>query len=257
LVLELNQSYEKYDTVKATKLIKEFVVDDFSTWYIRRSRDRVSNNENEKDRNVSLSVMHRVLTVLSKVMAPLAPFISEEIFKNLTGEESVHLSEFPGGDKSLLDNGLIAHMKLVREIVEMGHSKRKENNIKLRQPLLKIIYSGEEKLHQDLEEIIKEELNVKSVQYSKSQKGVELDTEITQDLAKEGEAREIIRNVQKLRKQQGLTLNDLINLTLPFWPGEFENLILKSTHSKSLIKGKEVKIQLIADPLRPRSEASS
>ncbi|MBI2593842.1 isoleucine--tRNA ligase [Candidatus Daviesbacteria bacterium] len=259
LVLELNQSYEKYDTVKATKLIREFVADDFSTWYIRRSRDRVSNNENEKDRNVSLSVMHKVLTILSKVMAPLAPFISEEIFKNLTGNESVHLLEFPDGDKSMLDKSLINNMALVRRLVEKGHGIRKEKAIKLRQPLAKASY-GPFRLTEDLEEIIAQELNVKKVHFTTgTTEGNELDidTTITEGLAKEGEAREIIRNVQKLRREQGLTLNDLINLTLPFWPGEFKDLILKSTHSKSLIKGKEVKIQLIADPLRPRSEASS
>jgi len=243
LVLALNKSYETYDTVTATKLIREFVVNDFSTWYIRRNRDRV-NGDNETERNTALSVMYGVLVVLSKVMAPLAPFISDEMFRNLTDGESVHLENFPVGDKSLLDEELISNMKRVREVVEMGHSKRKENNIKLRQPLAKVTYKGKEKLPEELEEIIKEELNVKSVEFKKGEESIELDINITDDLAKEGEAREIIRNVQKLRKEQGLTLNDKINLALPSWPKEFEELILKSTHSISLSRGEEMKIEI-------------
>lgn len=245
LVLDLNKSYETYDTVTSTKLIREFVVDDFSTWYIRRNRDRVANNENELDRNVCLSVMYGVLCVLSKVMAPLAPFISEEIFKNLTGEESVHLQDFPKGDKSLLDKELLENMKLVRSIVEMGHSKRKENSLKLRQPLASVTYFAENKLPEELEEIIKEELNVKSVEFKKGVDKVELDTNLTEDLKKEGEAREIIRNVQKLRKESNLTLNDQIILTLPEWPKEFEELILKSTHAKTINEGEEMAMELV------------
>lgn len=245
LVLDLNKTYEGYDTVNSVKLIREFVVNDFSTWYIRRSRDRI-NGENELDRNVCLSVMYGILTVLSKVMAPLAPFITEEIFKNLTGGESVHLEEFPKGDKSLLDKELISSMALVRQIVELGHSKRKENSLKLRQPLALVTYSSSEKLGEEFEEIIKEELNVKSVEFEKAAElSIELDTNLTEDLKKEGEAREIIRNVQKLRKEQGLTLNDLINLTLASWPKEFEDLILKSTHSSSLVEGSEIKIEVV------------
>lgn len=246
LVLELNKSYEEYETTTSVKLIRDFVVNDFSTWYIRRSRDRVSSNENEKDRNVTLSIMYGVLTVLSKVMAPLAPFISEEIFKNLTGQESVHLEEFPKGDKSLLDKQLISDMFLVRQIVELGHSKRKENSIKLRQPLMSVAYSTTEKLPEELEQIIKEELNVKSVKFKLDKNlVVELDINLTEDLKKEGEAREIIRNVQRLRKEQGLTLNDQIDLVLPSWPEEFKELIQKSTHAKSLTEGSDMQIKVV------------
>lgn len=234
----LNKTFESYDTVTSVKLIREFVVNDFSTWYIRRNRDRVANNENTEDRNVCLSVMHEVLVVLSKIMAPLAPFISEEIFKNLTGNESVHLEDFPTEDKALLDESLINNMTLVRQVVELGHSKRKENSLKLRQPLASVEYSSSEKLPDDLEEIVKEELNVKSVEFKKaSEPSVVLDTNLTEDLKKEGEAREIIRNIQKLRKEQNLTLNDAIELTLPVWPKEFEDLIMKSTHATSIAEG--------------------
>lgn len=247
LVLDLNKTYENYDTTTSVKLIREFVVNDFSTWYIRRNRDRIANNENKADQSICFSVMYGVLTVLSKVMAPIAPFISEEMFKNLTGAESVHLEEFPKGDKNLLDKDLISNMALVRQIVELGHSKRKENSIKLRQPLASVTYTNSEKLPEELEEIIKDELNVKTVSSNKGKElAIELDLNITDDLKKEGEAREIIRNVQKLRKEQGLTLNDQIDLVLPSWPEEFKELIQKSTHATSIKEGPTMKIEVIA-----------
>lgn len=247
LVLDLNKFYENYDTVSVTKLIREFVVNDFSTWYIRRSRDRIAGSGNETDRAVSLAVMFGVLTVLSKVMAPLAPFISEEIFKNLTGGKSVHLEEFPRGDKNLLDKELISNMSLVRQIVELGHSKRKEQSIKLRQPLAEVVYKAPEKLPEELEEIIREELNLKAVEFESAKElSIELDINITENLVKEGEAREIIRNVQKLRKEQNLTLQDLIDLTLPSWPKEFEEMIRKLTHSRSIKSGEEINIKIVS-----------
>lgn len=252
LVLDLNKYYDSYDTVTSVKLIREFVVNDFSTWYIRRSRDRVSNNENEADRNSCLSVMYGVLVALSKVMAPVAPFISEEMYKNLTADESVHLTQFPAGDKSLLDLDLISQMGIVREVVEAGHSKRKMNNIKLRQPLSSLKYLTADQLPPELEEIIKEELNVKEVIHGKpdsketAEPGLQviLNTDITPELAEEGEARELIRQVQKLRKEQNLTLRDRINLIAPSWPKVHEEMILKATNADKIETGDILKIDI-------------
>ncbi len=247
LVQQLNKSYEAYDTSTVVKLIREFVVNDFSTWYIRRNRDRVSNNENEIDRNVCLSVMYGVLVGLTKVMAPLAPFISEEMYRNLTEDESVHLTDFPKGDASLLDLELIEDMKLVREIVERGHSKRKEENLKLRQPLAKVMYSASKQVSEELEQIVAEELNVKEVVFGKINENleIELDTNITPELAQEGEARDIIRNVQKLRKEQNLTLKDKIELGLPQWPEKFEEMIMRLTNAAKLVRSEEISIKVI------------
>ncbi|MBU0999927.1 isoleucine--tRNA ligase, partial [Patescibacteria group bacterium] len=91
LITDLRKAYEGYDTSGVVKQLKEFIVVDFSTWYIRRSRDRVGLNADKKDRNVCLSVMYEVLVTLTKVAAPMIPFVAEEIFKNLVQEESVHL----------------------------------------------------------------------------------------------------------------------------------------------------------------------
>lgn len=255
LTLDLNKYFENFDTFSIVKALREFVVNDFSTWYIRRSRDRVSSNENIADRDVCLSVMYGVLVTLCKLMAPIAPFISEQMYTNLTQDESVHLTEFPKGDKSLLDQGLIDHMLIVRQIVEQGHAKRKESEIKLRQPLNKIVYSVPDKLNDELEKIIKEELNIKNVEFkqglrSEDQKkssevviSVELDTKITPELKEEGEARDFIRQVQQLRKDSGLTLQDKIEIKAPNWPKKFEELILRSTASVKISQSENLEIQ--------------
>lgn len=238
LVFNIKTSYESYDTSQAVKFLREFVVNDLSTWYIRRSRDRIS-GENQKDRNIALSVLYGVLVTYSKLLAPISPFIAEEIYKNLTSDESVHLTFFPEGDKSLLDKNLIEDMKRVRKIVEAGHAKRKEANIKLRQPLASLIYSSDDKLDKDLEQLLADELNVKRIEYKKSsskESTVGLDTNITQELKEEGMARDLIREIQQLRKKQNLTLADKTKITAPNWPKDFEKQILINTASVSIQK---------------------
>ena len=243
LTLNLHQAFKTFDTPLLSKILKDFVVNDLSTWYIRRIRDRVS-GEDESDRNVCLSVLFGVLVTYSKLLAPLAPFIAEELYKNLTDEESVHLADYPLGDKSLLDLQLMADMVLVRKIVEQGHAKRKDANIKLRQPLSKVVYSSEHKLSEDLEEITAQELNVKSVEFGGETKDVEvtLDTTISPQLQEEGEARELMRKVQQLRKDAGLTLSDKTKIKAPSWPKRYEEMILRGTASVGISKGQSLEV---------------
>jgi isoleucyl-tRNA synthetase len=245
LVKFVNKSLDEYDLIRSSRAIEEFVVNDFSTWYIRRSRDRVSLLAEESDRNTCLSVMYGVLVGLSKLLAPFMPFMSEEMYRNLTDDISVHLTDFPKGDASLLDKQLIADMQIVRSVVEKGHSKRKESSIKLRQPLAKVSYQAANKLSEELEQIVADELNVKEVEFGKKsdEPEVELDMKITPELAKEGEAREIIRNIQKMRKEQDMTLKDSIEVGLPSWPAEFAELIKKQTNTVSLIKSENLEIR--------------
>lgn len=248
LISSTRESLDNYDVVSAVKGIKEFITNDFSTWYIRLSRSRVSNSENETDRNVCLSVMNHVLCTYSRIAAPIIPFITEEMYRNLTAEESVHLADYPKADESLLDNALLADMILVREIVEKGHSIRKESSLKLRQPLLLITYITQKKLSDELEQIIAEELNVKKVEHEKSSKKeveVKLDTNITPELEAEGNARELIRNIQKMRKEQGLVLTDKIKITVSEWPVDFEESILKMTNAEIIEKGDDLVISKI------------
>lgn len=242
ITLLVNNRLAKYDAAGSAKALEEFVVEDFSTWYIRRSRDRVGLDANEADRNAALSVMHEVLVTISKLLTPFMPFISEAMFKNLVGKESVHLEEFPKGDSALLDKGLIEDMVRIRKIAEVAHAKRKEAGIKLRQPLASILYKLPERLDGQLEEILAKELNVKKVEYQKSslqEPEVSLDTKITQVLKEEGEARDLIRQIQQLRKEQGLTLADKTKIIVPSWPRTFEKQILAGTASVSIEKGEQ------------------
>lgn len=245
LVLDVRKSYESYDTVNIVRLLKEFAVNDLSTWYIRRNRDRMSSNDNVSDRNTALSVLFGVLVTYSKLLAPIAPFISEEIYKGLTSDESVHLTVFPDGDKTLIDTKLSTDMSIVRKISEQGHAMRKEQSIKLRQPLKTLTYAYVEQLSAELEQVIAEELNVKNIEYKKSSKKdpeVMLDTNITPELQEEGNARELIRQIQQLRKEQNMTLSDRTNIVAPVWPKQFEEQILKSTGSVSILEGPELKV---------------
>ncbi len=243
LTLDLRKAYDKYDVVEATNLSKTFIINDFSTWYIRRSRDRVSLDSPERD--VALSVMYGVLVTLTKLLAPLAPFITEEMYKNLTGDESVHLTDYPTGDKALLDEELNIQMAIARKIVEAGLAKRKEANIKLRQPLSKMKYLSDVTLSKELEQVILDELNLKNIEFKKSSYediGVELDTKITPILAAEGEARDLMRQIQSIRKDLNLTLSDKTKITAPSWPKDFEQQILQATASVSITKGETLSV---------------
>ncbi|MDO8621266.1 MAG: isoleucine--tRNA ligase [Candidatus Levybacteria bacterium] len=235
-----NKSLEKYDAMISSRAIQDFVINDFSTWYVRRSRNRVGTTSDSNERNIALSTMYKVLLTLCKLLAPFVPFISDEMFINLTGEESVHLQNYPLKDESLLDKKLIDDMSFVRTIVELGHAKRKELDIKVRQPLAKFsIFNSKFSIDEELIDLIKDELNVKKVVFEKN-KGelfVEFDTNITKDLQEEMEARDIIRQIQEERKRLETELNDNINVTLPDWPLPFEGLIKKKTLIRNLKKG--------------------
>ncbi len=195
------------------------------------------------DRTTALSVLYGVLVTYSKLLAPIAPFIAEEIYKNLTNDLSVHLTTFPQSDKTLLEKELLEDMKILRKLVETGHAKRKEENIKLRQPLASLKYSGKD-LSKELQQILAEELNVKRVEFDQNLKGDEivLDTKITEELAQEGQARDLIRQIQQLRKEGNFTLVDKTKIIVDSWPKDFEKLILSNTSSISIEKGEKLQI---------------
>lgn len=245
IVLQVNERLLKFDSSSSARLIEEFIVSDFSTWYIRRSRDRVGPEADEADRDAALVVMYEVLLTLSKLLAPFMPFISDAIYRNLAGEESVHLQGYPQGDAEVVDKKLIMNMIILRKIAEKAHAKRKEVGVKLRQPLSSLLYKLPERLDNDLEKILASEVNVKTIEYEKyssSEPEVILDTKITQDLADEGEARNLIRQIQQVRKEQGLTLSDKTKIFFTSWPASYENFILKSTASVSIERGAELKV---------------
>ncbi len=212
LVVNVDKSMTKYELTKAARLFIPFV-DDLSNWYIRNCRKRFWKTEDSADKNAAYHTLYEVLTALAKLMAPFTPFLAEDIYKNLTGEESVHLIEFPKADNKLINKNLAENMSLARKIIEIGLSIRATAGIKVRQPLLGIVYHGEEKIEDSLEVIIANELNMRSIRFEPGDPNrVELDTTITEDLRLEGFAREIIRDIQTLRKDSNFKVEDRIEL---------------------------------------------
>lgn len=250
VVLKVNENLAKYNAMSASRTIEEFIVSDLSTWYIRRSRDRVGPSASKENEQIFLSTTYGVLVVLSKLLAPFTPFLAEMIYKNLTGDVSVHLQDFPLGDKSLLNPKLVSDMRVVRNLVETGHAQRKAAGIKLRQPLGKFTYESKERLSTKLEQIMADELNVKDIGYKKSsqlQPTGQIDTKINPELAAEGEARELIRQIQQLRRDQGLTLNDKIEVISQSVPKtrQLEQLVLKQTNATGLKSGSKLAIKVV------------
>jgi isoleucyl-tRNA synthetase len=220
--------------------ILEFV-SDLSKWYIRRSRDRFKEGDEQ-----ALATLYHSLVVFSKTTAPIMPFLSEEIFKNLTELSSVHLEDWPKADLKKIDRKLEEKMALVRKICELGHAARKEAKIRVRQPLSSAKCNLQSaKLEEELLQLIKDELNVKEVIWQKrdvKEPEVKLDMKITPELKAEGEARELVRQIQDLRKKKNCRLDERITVSLPSWPKEFENDIKKQTLAKKLVKAKQLKI---------------
>ncbi len=225
---KLNQDVEssllKYNIPSATRLFKVFI-GEMSNWYIRRSRKRFWKSEDKNDMISAQRTLHYLLVKLSILFAPFAPFISEKIYKNLTGKESVHLADFPVTNKELIDDEIENQMERARKIVEIGLAKRAKAKIKIRQPLSSLSYSGK-KLSDDLEQIIADEINVKEVKNSDHSDEVFLDTNLTKDLIAEGSARDIIRAIQDLRKEAGLIVSDEI-VVFYQTSGKIQNTIVK------------------------------
>ncbi|MBI2007588.1 MAG: isoleucine--tRNA ligase, partial [Candidatus Blackburnbacteria bacterium] len=249
----ITSALDKYDARTATIDIEKFV-QDLSLWYVRRSRDRVGPNApGGKDKDTCYSVLHHVLVSLSRLLAPFTPFVAEEMYKNLTGEDSVHLSNWPKVEKvTERDRELMRQMELVRKIVEKGHAARKEAKIPVRQPLASITVSCKEKLT-DLGflQLIKDELNIKDILWkvakTKAEPEVKLDTKITLELAEEGKARELARQIQEERKKMGASLDAKVAVISPWLPKNRQlfEWLRKRVLADRLEQGDKLEVKLI------------
>jgi len=216
LINEIEEKMDGYDVAAAAKPILPFL-DDASNWYVRRSRRRFWKSEDDTDKNNAYRTLHYVLVRLSQAIAPFVPFMAEELYRKLTGGESVHLTDWPkvGHANELV----LSRMARTREIIEQGLALRMykdddQQQIKVRQPLSKLTYAGEE-LENFYANIIAEEVNVKAIENApNSDVEVLLDKFITPELRREGLAREVIRYVQAARKKAGLNIDDRIILSL-------------------------------------------
>ena len=294
LKAEVEENLEIFEVNKTIRRMTEFLNDDLSNWYIRRSRRRFWGTELTQDKKSVYNTTYEVLTEFCKLIAPFAPYLSEEMYRNLTGEYSVHCADYPRANKDLVDLDLEKKMDLSRDLVTLGRAARENSKIKVRQPIAEVLIDGKfEELLGDLVELIKEELNVKKVhfvqdlgvymnfnlkpnfkvlgpklgknvnEFGKVLRGLEahelvakleagesmtvevagadfeftkeevlvnieskpgfnvamennlfaiLDTTLTDDLVKEGLAREFISKVQQMRKASGFEVLDNINI---------------------------------------------
>ncbi len=156
-----------FEVTKVVRNIQDFVNEDLSNWYIRRSRRRFWESGLSEDKKSVYNTTYEILVELAQMVAPFAPYLSEEIYRNLTGEVSVHLSSYPTCDEAQLDDALEGKMDLVKNLVTLGRASREKVKIKVRQPIQKVLIEGAyEKLIGDLVPLIQEELNVKEVVFS-------------------------------------------------------------------------------------------
>mgnify|MGYP005612888669 FL=1 len=202
------EKLDNYKLFESTRVVRDFV-NDFSTWYVRRSRDRLK-SDNTEERNEALKTTRFVLINLIKYMAPMTPFFSESLYQKLrTNEdvESVHLESWPkGGD---VDTELIESMQSVREVVTTVLQLRQKSGHKVRQPLSLLQVPNE--FSKDLLDIIADEVNVKEVHVGTE---IKLDTVLTDELVKEGVARDIIRAIQDARKNEKLSPSDSVKIVM-------------------------------------------
>lgn len=167
LIKEVTEAYDEYDLNKVVKLITDFTSIDLSNWYIRRNRDRFWDNLMTTSKKSVYMTTYEVLEGLSKLIAPIASYTAEEIYTNLTGNASVHLSDFPIYNEELIDLKLEEKMDLVRDLISIGRNVREESKIKVRQPISEILLDKKkENVIGELTSLIKEELNVKEVIYT-------------------------------------------------------------------------------------------
>ena len=235
----VTKNMNEYNLVKATRPIGEFITD-LSTWYIRRSRDRFK-GENEDDKQLALQTLKYTLLTLAKIMAPGMPFMAEYIYREVGGvKESVHLEDWPEAGK--VQEDVISNMQLARDIIEKALAKRAELQIKVKQPLSKLIVKGV-KIGKDYIDLIKDEVNVKDVEFANTSDTIEIefDTELTPELKHEGILREMVRFVNGLRKDAGLTIQDEVDI---YW--ESKNRLVKD----ALLKfDKELKKDTLANQI--------
>ncbi len=266
---EVTKQMETYHLAEAARPLLDFVTE-LSQWYVRRSRERLKGDD-ETDKMQALSTLRHVLLIVSKLLAPFTPFIAEKLYSELRStdpqpknyKESVHLEAWPAVHDDHYDEHLLQQMELGRAIVEMGLALRAEHKLKVRQPL-SALQINNDRISHELRQIIAEELNVKEVEFAevadgpdwKEKKNAEvtvwLNTALTPELKEEGMTREIIRAINQLRKDQGLTANDIIQVVYATAdPGLLTLLqaegpaIAKSVLAKSIATGPAEGVELM------------
>ena len=239
---QITEGMEAYNIPAALSSVLEFI-DDMSNWFVRRSRRRFWKSEDDQDKLEAYSTLYYVLIYLAKILAPFTPFLAEELYQKMTGAgvvnseipESVHLLDWP--EAGVIDEAVLTQMAKTREIITAGLAERMkktetEAQIKVRQPLAKLVYAGE-KLDDFYEQIIMEEVNVKSVEHGEA---LVLDKTLTPELLEEGKIRELIRFVQSARKKAGLNVDDRIRLMVSMEvPETYREMLMNEVLAEELV----------------------
>ncbi len=210
LTLETTKRLEAYIVTETVRELGDFITD-LSTWYVRRSRDRMKGTD-EADKAAAVSTLGACLLTFSKLMAPFAPFLADTLYGQVGGKlESVHLDEWPEANEGLIEETVINQMARVRSLVTAALERRAEAGIGIRQALGAM--TVKEMIDEEYQQLVLDEVNVKTIIFNeKLESSVELDTTLTPKLICEGVSREIIRNVNALRKSENLTIEDKIVL---------------------------------------------
>ena len=239
---QITEGMEAYNIPAALSSVLEFI-DDMSNWFVRRSRRRFWKSEDDQDKLEAYSTLYYALIYLAKILAPFTPFLAEELYQKMTGAgvvnseipESVHLLNWP--EAGVIDEAVLTQMAKTREIITAGLAERmkkteSEVQTKVRQPLAKLIYAGE-KLDDFYEQIIMEEVNVKSVEHGEA---LALDKTLTPELLEEGKIRELIRFIQAARKKAGLNVDDRIRLMISMEvPETYREMLMNEVLAEELV----------------------
>jgi isoleucyl-tRNA synthetase len=208
-VAAITELMDAYDTVRTARLLRDFV-SDLSTWYVRRSRDRLKGDD-AHDKACALSTLRHVLEVFARLTAPITPFIAESVYNGVGGtEESVHLADWPesGVWEDEKHKEVLQRMMETQRVVSEALDLRTRAGIKVRQPLVCLTVPNTSEIYADL---VADEVNVKDVVGGDA---LALDTNLTEDLLLEGDVRELVRAVQGMRKEMGLSPEDGVVLTV-------------------------------------------
>ncbi len=230
-LLKVTRGYESYVLDDATRPI-ESLVDDLSVWYVRRSRDRLKGETGDEDQMRAYETLSYVLLTISKMIAPVMPFLAERVYKAVGGEkESVHLETWP--EVGAIQSEVMSSMSETRTLVSEALMKRTESKIPVRQPLLTLTIVTE--LSDMYLDILKEEVNVKNIVRGDS---TVLDTVINDELRAEGDVRNLMRAIQDARKEQGLSPKDVVTLVTSYvTPETFKSELMKTCNVSEIIRG--------------------
>ena len=242
LIKKVTSELENLHPHLATRALKDFWLNNFSRTYIKFVRERLSNEDKE-----AMYTLKEVYITLIKILAPIIPFSTENIWQDLKErkiikEESVHLSSWPKSDSKKIDNRLEKDFDNILKVIEVGLAKRDKIQIGLKWPLPKATITSD-KFDRDLQEIIKIQLNVKSLEFKKGEEiVVKLDTNLTPELEAEGYAREVIRKIQAFRKNLGLEKKNKVEVSI-FTDEEFKKVLdIQKDSIKSKVNAKTLEI---------------